>query len=208
MTARIINIKTLKAKKYDELDLGEHYNNLFGQVESKTMFFFYGTSGSGKSVFTMRFANFLCDQLRLKGLYCSHEEALKKSMRDRANNFKIESTRLYIGANVDFETLCEKIRKNYYRVVIVDSVQYMQFTYDQLKQLNAEFTKRKLIVILVSFGTAYKKPACSNEIMHACDVKVFFDAGVATIDSRYLDSVKKVKLFSPQSTVLQQQSLF
>jgi archaellum biogenesis ATPase FlaH len=208
MKARIINIKTLKEKKYDELDLGEYYNKLFGQVESKTLFFFYGTSGSGKSVFTMSFANFLCDHIKLKGLYCSHEEALKKSMRDRANNFKIESKRLYIGQNIDFNTLLDKIRRNYYRLAIIDSVQYMRFTYEQLKQLNAEFTKRKLIVILASFGTAYKNPSCSNEIMHACDVKVFFDAGVATIDSRYLDTVKKIRLFSPQTTAIQQQSLF
>lgn len=205
---RIVNLDTLKAKKYDELDLGKHYNKLFGRVESKTMFFFYGTSGSGKSVFTMQFANHLCEHIKLKGLYCSHEEALKKSMRDRANNFRIESRRLYIGQNIDFDTLVEKIRSNYYRLAIIDSVQYMRFTYEQLKQLNFEFTKRKLIVILVSFGTAYKSPSCSNEIMHACDVKVFFDAGVATIDSRYLDTIKKVRLFSPQTTVISQTSLF
>ncbi len=208
MKARIINIKTLKEKKYDELDLGEYYNDLFGNVESKTMFFFYGTSGSGKSVFTISFANYFCNHIKGKALYCSHEEALKKSMRDRANNFKIESSRLYVGQNIDFETLLLKIRRNYYRLAIIDSVQYMQFTYEQLKQLNAEFAKRKLIVILVSFGTSYKKPACNNEIMHACDVKVFFDAGVATIDSRYLDTVKKIRLFSPQTTAVQQKTLF
>ena len=205
---RIVNLDTLKAKKYDELDLGEYYNTLFGTVEAKTLFFFYGTSGSGKSVFTIRLANHICDHLKLKGLYCSHEEALKKSMRDRANNFRIESRRLYIGQNIDFETLIEKIRSNYYRMAIIDSVQYMRFTYEQLKQLNFEFTKRKLLIILVSFGQAYKKPDCSAEIMHACDVKVFFDAGVATIDSRYLDTSKRVRLFSPQTTVISQTSLF
>ncbi|MFV0377818.1 MAG: hypothetical protein ACK5JD_11035 [Mangrovibacterium sp.] len=205
---RIVNLDTLKGKKYDELDLGDYYNALFGTVESKTSFFFYGTSGSGKSVFTMKLANHICDHLKLKGLYCSHEEALKKSMRDRANNFRIESKRLYIGQNVDFDTLLEKIKSNYYRLAIIDSVQYMRFTYEQLKQLNFEFTKRKLLVILVSFGQAYKKPDCSAEIMHACDVKVFFDAGVATIDSRYLDTSKRIRLFSPQMAVVQQKSLF
>lgn len=69
--ARIINLKTLKKKKYHYLDLGEHYNNLFGQVEAKTSFFFYGTSGSGKSVFTMQLANYICSNFKTKGLYCS-----------------------------------------------------------------------------------------------------------------------------------------
>ena len=205
---RIINLETLKNKKYDELDLGEYYETLFGKVEGKTSFFFYGTSGSGKSVFTMGFSDYICDTLKVKGLYCSHEEALKKSMRDRANNFQFSSKRLYVGQNIDFETLIDKIKRNYYRLVIIDSVQYMRFTYEQLKQLNFEFTKRKLLLILVSFGTAYKKPDCSNEIMHACDVKVFFDAGVATIDSRYLPTIKKTRLFKPETTIIQQKSLF
>ena len=208
MTPRIINIKTLKKKSYDILDLGEYYRELFGEIESRTSFFFYGTSGSGKSVFTIQLANHFCETKKAKGLYCSHEEALKKSMQDRTNNFKIESEKLYVGQNIDFDTLMLKIRRNYYRMAIIDSVQYMRFTPEQFQELTKTFAKRKFIPVLVSFGTAYKKPACNVELMHACDVKVFFDKGVATIDSRYLDTIKKVRLFTPQSTAIQNPTLF
>lgn len=208
MKPRIININTLKNKKYDELDLGKYYNDLFGVIESRTSFFMYGTSGSGKSVFVIQLANFFCDTFNSKGLYCSHEEALKKSFRDRSNNFNIESKKLYIGENIDFDTLTLKIQRNYYRLVIIDSVQYMRFTYEQLQELTKTFAKRKFIPVLVSFGTAYKKPACDVKIMHACDVKMFFDKGVATIDSRYLSATKKVRLFTPETTAIAQASLF
>ncbi|MCT4645557.1 MAG: DNA repair protein RadA, partial [Carboxylicivirga sp.] len=197
-----------KNKKYDELDMGEYYNELLGMIESKTAIFCYGTSGSGKSVFIIKLANFFADRFNAKSLYCSYEEAFKKSMRDRSNNFNIEAKKLYVGVNIDFETLLEKIKRNYYRMIIIDSVQYMRFTYEQLQQLNAMFSKRKLIIVLVSFGTAYKKPACSNDIMHACDVKIFFDAGVATVDSRYLSATKKVRLFTPETKVAKTGSLF
>lgn len=208
MKPRIININTLKNKKYDELDMGSYYNDMLGMIESKTLIFCYGTSGSGKSVWVMQLANFFTSNFKAKGLYCSHEEAFKKSMRDRSNNFNIESNKLYIGMNIDFETLVEKITRNYYRMVIIDSVQYMRFNYEQLQQLNTLFTKRKLIVVLVSFGASYKKPDCSREIMHACDIKIFFDAGVATVDSRYLDKTKKVRLFNPQTEAISQPTLF
>lgn len=146
---------------------------------------------------------------RLKACIAPHEEALKKSMQDRSNNFNIESERLYIGENIDFKTLMIKIKDNYYRLVIIDSVQYMNFTYEQLKEFTKTYAKRKLTPIFVSFGTAYKKPDCSHKIMHACDVKVFFDKGVATIDSRYLDTTKKVRLFSPKTEIGKSQvSLF
>ncbi len=209
MKPRIINIKTLKQKKYDILDVGEYYKNLFGEIESRTSFFFYGTSGSGKSVFTIQFANFFCDKFRAKGLYCSHEEAFKKTFQDRTNNFSINSEKLYAGANINFDTLMTKIQKNYYRLAIIDSVQYMHFTYEQFQQLSQTFQKRKFIPVLVSFGKEYKKPSCDVKIMHACDVKVFFDKGVATIDSRYLPTIKKVRLFTPQTTaIVQQPTLF
>lgn len=130
-------------------------------------------------------------------------------MQDRSNNFNIESEKLYIGENIDFDTLMIKIKRNYYRMVIIDSVQYMNFTYQQLQELNKTYLKRKLIPIYVSFGTAYKKPSCDPKIMHACDVKVFFDKGMATIDSRYLATTKKVRLFTPKTEVsMLQTSLF
>lgn len=199
MKARIINLKTLKGKKYDELDLGDYYNELLGKIESKTSIFAYGTSGSGKSVFLLKLSNHFADNVG-KTLYCSHEEALKKSFRDRSVNFAIDSPRLFIGEFIDFDTLLAKIKSNYYRMFVIDSVQYMSFTYKQLQELNETFRKRKIIPVLVSFGKTYKNPACELAIMHACDIKMYFDKGTVTIDSRYLDSTKKHRLFTPGQT--------
>ena len=199
MKARIINIKTLKNKTYDELDLGEYYNSILGRIESKTSIFAYGTSGSGKSVFTLKRSNHFADNVG-KAIYCSHEEALKKTIRDRAINFDINSTRLYIGEFIDFDTLVAKIKSNYYRMFIIDSVKYMRFTIDQLHELNALYRKRKIVTVLVSFGSAYKKPDCNFDLMHECDIKMFFDKGTVTVDSRYLDTTKKHRLFTPGQT--------
>ena len=205
---RIMNIKTVKDRHYDTLDMGEYYNNLIGKIESNCSIFLYGTSGSGKSVFALLLADYFA-QKHGKVLYNSHEEAIKQSIRDRAINFNISANKLYIGDCIDFEDTIAKIRSNYYRMVILDSVTYMQFTYEQLRTINEAFKKRKLIKVYVSFGTGYKKPTCSNDIMHACDVKIFFNQGIAMIDSRYLHETKKIQLFKPkQAGVVQQGQLF
>lgn len=202
MNPKLINIQTLKEKTYDELDLGDYYNNLLGNIESKTSIFIYGTSGSGKSVFTMQLADHFSGKTR-KSLYCSYEEALKKTMRERAKNFNISSTKLYVCEYANFEWLVDKITRNHYRMVIIDSVQFAEFTPAQQKQLSQTFRKRKIVWVFVSFGTGYKKPKCSVDIMHACDIKIFFDAGVATIDSRYKGETVNVRLFNPQRKTLQ-----
>lgn len=207
MKPRIININTLKKIRYDELDMGEYYNSLFGQIEARTSIFIYGTSGSGKSVFVIKLANYFADRYG-KVLYCSHEEAFKKSIQDRSNLFKIESKKLYVGQSIYFDFLMKKIKANYYRMVIIDSVQYMNFTYQQLQELTETFKKRKLIPVLVSFGTAYKKPTCHADIMHACDIKMYFDAGMVTVDSRYLHETRKVRLFTPNGAKPLQMSMF
>ncbi|MBN1987847.1 MAG: hypothetical protein JW783_00435 [Bacteroidales bacterium] len=206
--SRIVNIETLRKKKYDELDLGDFYNSLLGIIESKTSIFIYGTSGSGKSVFTLQFAANYADKVG-KTLYNSHEESLKKSIHDRVVNFNIKAKKLYVGESVGFAEMVDKIKRNYYRMVVVDSVQYMNFTYAQQKELYATFKKRKIILVLVSFGSSYKKPACAIDIMHACDIKMFFDKGVVTVDSRYLSETRKTRIFTPrQSAVHVQGALF
>jgi hypothetical protein len=122
---------------------------------------------------------------------------MKQTIQTRINNFNIEAAKLYVGERIEFDVLIDLIRKRYYRLLIQDSVQYSQFTYEQLQILNDLFKKRKLMIILVSFGTAYKKPKCNTDIMHACDVKMFFDKGEVIVDSRYLDQTTSVKLFTP-----------
>lgn len=204
---KILNVATIKQRKYDTLDLDAFYNNLLGQIESRCWIFLYGTSGSGKSVFAMQFANHFAKKVG-KSLYNSHEEAMKQTIRDRLVNFNIDATRLFVGEQISFEDIIEKIRSNYYRMVIFDSVQYARFTYDQLQKLDAAFKKRKIVFVLVSFGKQYKNPACSVDIMHACDVKIFFDKGVATVDSRYKGETVKARIFTPNKQGVVERTLF
>ena len=45
--------------------------------------------------------------------------------------------------------------------------------------------------------------------MHACDVKIFFDKGVATIDSRYKGEINNTRLFTPKKAgIVEQGQLF
>lgn len=204
---RIFSIKAIKAKRYDTIDLGEYYNNLLGNIESRTAIFAYGTSGSGKSVFILK----LSDHFSIKhgkAIYNSHEEATKKSIQDRINNFEISSVKLFIGEQISFDDMMRKIKSNYYRLAVIDSVQYMQFTYAQLIELNETFKKRKIVLIIVSSGQAYKKPDCSKDIMHACDVKMFFDKGEAIVDSRYKNQTVKTRIFTPDKAGIVQKTLF
>jgi predicted ATP-dependent serine protease len=127
MKRQIYNIKTLKEKKFQTLAFSDEYIKLPGSPQRNFTAMCYGESGSGKSVFLLKFADYFARNFG-KTLYNSHEEGVNQTVVDRINNFDISAKKLFIGNALTFDEMCDKIEKNYYRLVIIDSVKYMGFT--------------------------------------------------------------------------------
>jgi hypothetical protein len=189
----IFNIKAVREKNFDTLKL-EKYFPVFGNPESKFTAMLYGPSGSGKSVYALQLADYYAAHVG-KVLYNSHEERINQTIQERILKFNIQSPKLYFGNALKYDEMVRKIERNYYRAVIIDSVQYMQFTYDQFKDLRARFAKRKLAVIMVSFGTTLGNTDNAKDLLHASDIKLHFHAGMLNSISRYTHNPIKIKLF-------------
>lgn len=196
---KIYSVKALKEKSYQTLELDEKYAKLMGSPAKKFIAILYGESGSGKSVFTLEFADYFAKTFG-KTLYNSHEEGANKTIQDRINNFNISSTKLFIADSLSFDEMCNYIEKNYYRCVILDSVKYMSFTIDQLKDLGKRFAKRQLCIMMIDFGSSKGSPASGKDLIHAADVKMYFKDGRVYSISRYLDQPAEVQLFKPQTS--------
>ena len=204
---QIYSIKALKEKTFKTLELNEEYKLLFGNPERKFIAEAYGESGSGKSVFLLKFANYFAKNFG-KVLYNSHEEGANQTIQNRINNFDIDANKLFVADALPYETMCEKIERNYYRLLIVDSVKYMGFTFAQLKELRERFAKRQLSVIMVDFGTVQGKPLNGVDLLHASDIKLFFKNDRVYSTSRYLATPVEKQLFIPQKSGIKQPSLF
>jgi predicted ATP-dependent serine protease len=207
MAKRVIfNIKTIKEKKFHKLELSPEYADLMGIPERRFTSIFYGESGSGKSVLALQYANYFAKNFG-KVLYNSHEETINQTIQDRINNFNIDAQKLWVANGVDFDEMCNLIERNYYRLVIIDSVKYMNFTIDQLKELRRRFAKRLLSVLMIDFGETKGKPASGKDLIHASDVKMYFKNGRVYSISRYLDQPSEKQLFLPKG-FKKQPSLF
>lgn len=202
-TRKIFNVKSVKERKYHTLDIGK-YKEVFGMPEGKFVAIFYGPAGSGKSSFALQFADFYAKNFG-KVLYNSHEEGVRQTLRDRIVEFNVDSAKLYFGNAISFDEMMYKIQRNYYRLVIIDSVQYMGFTYAQLKELRETFQKRHLSIIMVSFGTK-NQPLNAKDHFHASDIKAYFEGGKVHVVSRYLGRVVNKVLFR-ESEVNQQMQM-
>lgn len=203
-TRKIYNVKSVKEKRYHSLDLGP-FSQLVGKPEGKFVGMGYGEPGGGKSVWMLRFADFYASNVG-KVLYNSHEEGVRQTLRDRINDFGIQSPRLYFGNGLTYDEMVHKIERNYYRMAIVDSVQYMGFTYDQLRELRERFAKRHFSLMMVSFGSSKGSPSCDKNLLHACDIKLFFKDGKVYSHGRGLAKPVTQVLFNANEN--QQLSLF
>ena len=199
MSSKIFNVKSVRERNYDTLDLGERFNELLGRPEAKFTAMLYGGSGCGKSVFALQLADYFAKHYG-KVLYNSHEE-INQTLSNRIQSFNIDAPKLYFGNKLDLDEMMHKIKRNYYRMVIIDSVQYMEFTEEQYKYLRETFAKRKLAIVMVSFGTK-GNPTKAKDLLHASDIKAFFKDGKIDVMSSYLSKPKVKRLFSEGGTDL------
>jgi predicted ATP-dependent serine protease len=201
MAKQIYSIKALKEKKFHTHNFNDEYRRLFGNPEQRFVAMCYGESGSGKSVFMLKFADYFARNFG-KALYNSHEEGANQTIVDRINNFNIGASKLFVANALPFEAMCQKIEKNYYRLVILDSVKYMGFNFAQLKELRERFANRKLSIMMVDFGKSQGNPHSGVDLLHASDVKMYFKNGTVHSISRYLATPAECRLFSPQKRQL------
>jgi len=197
----------MKDKKFHTLEFDEFYAKLMGKPERKFTMMCYGESGSGKSVFLVKFANYFAKQFG-KSLYNSHEEGANQTIQNRINNYDIDAVKLFIGDAMTFEDMCTVIEKNYYRLIVIDSVKYMAFTFNQLKELRKRFANRQLCIVMVDFGSSKGIPDSGKDLIHASDVKMYFKNGRVYSISRYLETPVELQLFHPNKSQTAQQTLF
>ena len=207
MAKKIYSVKSMKDKRFHVLEFNEFYAKLMGKPERNFTMMCYGESGSGKSVFLMQFSDYFAKTFG-KSLYNSHEEGANQTIQNRINNFNIDAQKLFVADAMTFDEMCTAIEKNYYRLVIIDSVKYMGFTFNQLRDLRKRFAKRLLCICIVDFGSSKGSPDSGKDLLHASDVKMYFKNGRVYSISRYLEAPVEHQLFMPQKSTNQHPTLF
>lgn len=192
--AKIISVKTLREKRFTQVNIQGLWQNLLGVPERNFRMMMYGPSTSGKSSQALLLVDYLCDELGMKGLYNSFEEGHNKTLQARVVEREIKAATLYFGEKLDFETFCKKMKANRYHIGVIDSVKFMGMTYEEYKQLVALFPRKAFIFI--GHGDSEGQPdyAPAKDILKACDIKFFIKDGEAKISSRY-NSTKVVHRF-------------
>jgi predicted ATP-dependent serine protease len=194
--ARIISTKTFKERKYAYFEFKDDWLLKIGNPEKGFSGLFFGPPKSGKSVELLKMCNYFAKNFG-RVLYNSCEEKFSKTVQDNLNAFKIDAEKLFFADGLDYEELCDAVKGGRYKLVIVDSVQYMGLTYADYKAFRAKFPK--VAIVLVNQINGKGQLFGGQQLLHAVDFYAKIENGKAEYRSRFLkDGYYEVQLFEPK----------
>jgi hypothetical protein len=184
--ARALGVHEVLNKKYTCLEgIPDEWQRVIGIPQDNFSMIIYGNSGNGKSEFVVQ----LCKMLTQYGkvAYNSLEQGDSKTMQDAwiRNGMEDVKGKILLIDREHYDELYARLeKKKSPKIVVIDSVQYMNIDYEQYKKLKERF--RKKIFIWISHAEGKNPDAkAAKKIMYDVDIKVWVEQYVAYPRSRY-----------------------
>lgn len=187
---KLLSMAQIMKKKYTLIEnLPEKFRDSFGELSMPFVGIIWGQSGQGKTnlVFTMIDAFLVNFKVLFLSLEEGHEMSMKNSLvrhfesgaDDKLKNLKVSDSR------VTFDELCVLLKKKRSaNIIVVDSLQFFNITYDDYKMLKGLFPKKSFLFISHAKGKT-PKGGCADSIMYDAGLKIRVDGYIAFPISRY-----------------------
>jgi len=140
----IMSATQLANYDYPKYDFQGKWENFFGNPSINCHYMVFGLPKSGKSTFCMHFAKYLADH-QGQVLYVASEEGFSQTLQNKVNTFNLESDNISFSNYREFEPIRE-IAGNF-DFLVIDSVNYINISPEQVEQLKEENPNLSLITI-------------------------------------------------------------
>lgn len=170
--SRAIGVNDLLNKTFTCYEFEGAWEQAFGQPEQNFRALIYGDSGNGKTEFVVKFAKYLASFGKV--YLNSFEQGMSKSLQEAflRNDMQEVQGRLIIGDKDSFADLHKRMgSRNSPKFCIIDSLDYMELSTDQYKQLIADYPHKSFIIICWSAGRKPKLQS-AKDIEYMADIKV------------------------------------
>jgi len=157
----------LKQKKFNTIAISPELTKLIGEPETGFAMVVHGSPGQGKSTFTTGLAKDLADYEN-RVLFIAAEEGFSKSLQQKFSGY--ESDRVTIGDCRTLVSIKNVLKGNKFDVIILDSVQQLRITPEQLTGLRRDNKSTSFIYILQATKSGHFKG--DNSFAHDADVEI------------------------------------
>ncbi|MDB5243445.1 MAG: sms [Spirosoma sp.] len=144
-TPSVMTATELQGMTFDLLTLNDYYVSLFGRPARGFAMALYGLPGHGKSTFAMELAYDLATA-NGKGIYISAEEGYSQSLQEKCRSFKTDH--LLFSDHSTLVSIKAMLQRTQYDIVVLDSIQQIGISPDELTSLLNENPRTSFIYIL------------------------------------------------------------
>lgn len=172
MGRRAIGVGDLINKNFVTYDFTGEWADSFGEVERNFRMLLYGDSGNGKTEFVVQFAKYLAGFGKV--YLNSFEQGLSKSLQTAfiRNDMMEVAGDLIIGDKDSFTEIMRRMgARNSPKFCIIDSLDYMNLTAEQYKELVETYPHKSFVIVCWSAGRKPKMQA-AKDIEYMADIKV------------------------------------
>ena len=162
-----MSLSELQRKQFKTLDFTGEWEKLIGKPEQNFALMIYGQSGHGKSFLSAKLSEYLANNFGYV-LYNSSEEGISLSLQDKLK--KLDSDSLRISNFKDFDSFRKHLKESRSKFVVLDSVNHMNLTAEQLEELKKiDLTRGFITIHQVTKNGDFKG---DNKFLHNCDVEI------------------------------------
>lgn len=163
----VMSLDELKKAQFKVLPFNGTWKELIGTPEERFSLMLYGQSGHGKSHFAMQFAEYLSNNFGTV-LYNSAEEGMSLTFQSKIKELKSDG--LFISKHKDFASIKKALKSSNCKFVILDSVNHMDLTPEQVEELrNLDPTRGFVSIHQVTKNGEFKG---NNKFLHNCDIEI------------------------------------
>lgn len=191
--SRAISNKNVLAAQFETADFDGPFLASFGRPELRGAWIIWGTSGSGKTTFTLQLCKYLAGFRRVA--YNSLEQGLSLSLQrawERVEMAEAGSNIILLNKENLPELRARLSKRKSPEIIVIDSVQYLtKFYVQQFNELKEDFPD-KLFIFISQADKAGKDPAGSvaKHIRYDADIKIKVEGYKAFVTTRYEDPTK------------------
>lgn len=182
---RALSVDNVLNARFEGLPFDGKWKQVIGMPERAHSWAIWGQSGSGKTTFNMQLSKYLSSFERV--LYNSLEEGLSMSIQsayNRAGITRKDKVQLISESMKELEKRLLKPKSP--KIVLIDSVRYTKFRWNDYERFCKKFDKKLLIWIMHAKGKE-PKGALAEDIRYDSFVKIYIEGYRAFISSRYTE---------------------
>lgn len=144
LPSRVVSAADLAGIAFKTFELDEPYKSDFHKINSDSQIMIWGAPGSGKTVYLLKFAQYLAEKLGLKVLFVANEEFRRSTLAEKIKKFNIGHENLKFTKDLD-EDLIDQ-----YDVIIPDSINSLGIKLDGYRRLVQAHPGRIFLLVVQS----------------------------------------------------------